>query len=287
MQGRLTALTNVGIGQPYNSNKILSVSGDSVFQGSAAVSQTLSISGDTVLRGNVSISGDSVLQGRLTALTNVGIGQPYNPNKILSVSGDSVFQGSAAVSQTLSVSGDTVLRGNVSISGDSVLQRNLTVLQNVGIGQPFTTHALSISGDLFINGTIDCSSIIAPNKITRIQYSSSGSSGGVLGFPGYWNLQSGSTDISLNLDIRPTTYIIDGSGSVLDVSLNVVIQSDSFLRTGLSYNFVARNTPPGNTHQIIYPYFLSPTNSTTYTKQIQAPLTSPLVCIGLNDYSST
>ena len=194
---------------------------------------------------------------------------------MLSVSGDSVFQGPMTVNHTLSV------------SGDSVFQRNLTVLQNVGIGQPFTTRALSISGDLFINGTIDCSSIIAPNKITRIEYNIGGGAGGIPGTPGYWILPPSSTNINLNLDTRPTTYIIDGSGSGLDVSLNVVIQSDFFLRTGLAYNFVARNTPIGDSHQIIYPYSLSSTNSTTYTKQIQAPLTSPLFCIGPNDYSST
>jgi hypothetical protein len=123
------------------------------------------------------------------------------------------------------------------------------------------------------------------NSITTIQYTPAGNSAGTIGTPGYWNLPVSSTNVSLNLDISPTTYVIDGSGGGSQANLTVTVQTDAYTRTGLVYYFVARNTT-GPGHQITYTYFENP-NYPTYTKTIQMPLSSSVVCIGANDYSST
>jgi hypothetical protein len=126
---------------------------------------------------------------------------------------------------------------------------------------------------------------ISVSSITTIQYNPAGNSAGTIGNPGYWNLPPSSTNVSLNLDITPTTYVIDGSGGGSQANLTVTVQTDAYARTGLVYYFVARNTT-GPGHQITYTYFQNP-NYPTYIKTIQMPLSSAVVCIGSNDYSST
>jgi len=151
------------------------------------------------------------------------------------------------------------------------------------INDPFSTpdNTVSIIGPSKFSGNITQTSgyLLAPTKITRIQYNSAGAnSGPPINLPGYWSLSG--TTVTLYLDTYPVMYVLDGSNS--NTNMTVQIQSDSQLRTGVNYSFVARRTS-GAGHTIQYPY----SSGLTYSKTLASPLSFPLLCIGTDDYSST
>ena len=97
--------------------------------------------------------------------------------------------------------------------------------------------------------------------------------------PGYWDL-SGNL-INLHMPLKPTMYIIDGSvASSVDMSVNLVNSLPYTQVPGMTFTFVARNTT-GTGHRIIYPYVTG-----THSTLIATPISTRLVCIGNNDYSS-
>jgi hypothetical protein len=155
------------------------------------------------------------------------------------------------------------------------------ITPKVFINTPVNQNTLSVSGESAFYGNVSITgSLTSYTPIRIIQYNPAGGSGG--GYPnaGWWDLSG--VNVRLSLDIFPVLYVLDGAGSL--TNLTVTIQSDgsTYPRTGLQYSFVARNTT-GAGHQIIYPC----TNGPTYTRTVQMPLSFPLLCIGTDDYSST
>jgi hypothetical protein len=163
----------------------------------------------------------------------------------------------------------------------SMINDTSLITPKVFINTPVNQNTLSVSGESAFYGNVSITgSLTSYTPIRIIQYNPAGGSGG--GYPnaGWWDLSG--VNVRLSLDIFPVLYVLDGAGSL--TNLTVTIQSDgsTYPRTGLQYSFVARNTT-GAGHQIIYPC----TNGPTYTRTVQMPLSFPLLCIGTDDYSST
>lgn len=172
--------------------------------------------------------------------------------------------------------------GNINIH-NTIINDGVIFTPRLSINDPFSTpdNVVSIVGNSKFTGNITQTSgyLLAPIKITQIIYNPAGANSGTSsGLPGYWNLSG--TTVILYLDIYPVMYVLDGSSS--NTNMTVQIQTDSGPRTGVNYSFVARRTS-GAGHTIQYPY----SSGLTYSKTLASPLSFPLVCIGVDDYSST
>jgi len=173
---------------------------------------------------------------------------------------------------------------NVNING-SITNDSIIYTPKISINSGYSSkYSVNITGQSQFNGNITQSSgyLYAPIQITVIQYNSTGATGGASGQPGYWNLPDSSNVVTLILDEWPMIYVLDGSSSNTNMTLQIQTDGVNTTRTGLQFSIIARRTT-GAGHTIQYPY----SSGLTYTKTIAAPLSIPLVCIGPNDYSST
>lgn len=255
----------------------LDVSGTSLLHGNVTLSNNLDVSGTSLLRGNTSlynnldVSGTSLLQGNVTLYNNLDV------------------SGSIHVRNALDVSGSVAIRNNLDVSGASLLQGNVTLYNNLDVsGNIHARNNLDVSGSVAIRNNLDVSGTarIVGNlnyhiDVERIIYRTVPYNNGLgATAPGYWAL-SGDL-IHLNMPLQPTMYIIDGSAALIDMSVNLVTPLSYSQIPGMTFTFVARNTT-GAGHRLIYPYDTG-VHSTTL---IPTPISTTVVCIGENNYSSS
>jgi len=241
-------------------------------QGSADISGNLRVSGSSTLNGTLDVSGTTLLRRTLTVGTAL-LSANANITGNLDVSGTSLLTGNVGMSGTLDVSGTSLLTGNVGMSGTLDVSGTSLLTGNVGM-----SGTLDVSGAALITGNLNY------NVYTeRITYQSTPFHSVLpLNSPGYWDL-SGNL-INLHMPLKPAIYIIDGStGSTVDLSVNLVTPLPYTQQIGMTYTFVARNTT-GTGHRLIYPYDTAGVHSSTL---IPTPLSTTVVCIGQNNYSST
>ena len=179
--------------------------------------------------------------------------------------------GAVIMRNTLDVSGAVLMRNTLDVSG-AVLMRNTLDVS----GAVIMRNRLDVSGAAYITGNLNYHI-----DVERITYQLTPSTS-VLpeSTPGYW--EASANRINLYMPIQPTMYVIDGStGSAVDLSVNLVTPLPYTQPSGMTFTFVARNTT-GTGHRLLYPYVTG-----THTTLIPAPISTALVCIGNNDYSSS
>jgi hypothetical protein len=179
----------------------------------------------------------------------------------------------------LDVSGTSRFAGTVGMEGNAGITGNLDVS-----GTSLFTGNVGLSGTLDVSGTALITGNLNYNVYTeRITYQVSSHSSVLPAFsPGYW--EASSNRINLYMPVKPAIYIIDGSaGNSVDLSVNLVSPLPYTQPIGMTYTFVSRNTS-GAGHRLIYTY---DTAGSYTTAPIPAPISTTLVCIGANNYSST
>jgi hypothetical protein len=179
----------------------------------------------------------------------------------------------------LDVSGTSRFTGTVGMEGNAGITGNLDVS-----GTSLFTGNVGLSGTLDVSGTALITGNLNYNVYTeRITYQVSSHSSVLPAFsPGYW--EASSNQINLYMPVKPAIYIIDGSaGNSVDLSVNLVSPLPYTQPIGMTYTFVARNTS-GAGHRLIYTY---DTAGSYTTAPSPAPISTTLVCIGANNYSST
>ena len=256
-------------------------------QGSADISGNLRVSGTSTLNGTLDVSGTTLLRNTLT------VGTALHPADMgisgtLDVSGTSLLTGNVGMSGTLDVSGAALITGNAGIYGSLDVSGTSLFTGNVGMSGTLDVSGTSLlTGNVGLSGTLEGSgaALITGNLnynvyTERITYQSTPFHSVLpLNSPGYWDL-SGNL-INLHMPLKPTMYIIDGSvASSVDMSVNLVTSLPYTQVPGMTFTFVARNTT-GTGHRIIYPYVTG-----THSTLIATPISTRLVCIGNNDYSS-
>jgi len=249
----------------------LTVGGTSLLKGPVIMYSTLDVSGNAGVSSNLDVSGSARLSRNLdvsgTSLLRGNVGMSGN----LDVSGTSLFTGNVGMSGNLDVSGTSLFTGNVGLSGNLDVSGTSLFTGNVGM-----SGNLDVSGSALITGDLNY------NIYTeRIIYQVSAHQSTLPVGPGYW--EASANRINLYMPIKPAMYIIDGStGSTVDLSVNLVTPLPYTQPVGMTYTFVARNTT-GAGHRLIYPYDTG-VHSTTL---IPTPISTTVVCIGQNNYSST
>jgi len=291
----------------------LDVSGTSLLYGNVTLSNNLDVSGTSILRGNVTLNnnlnvvGTSLLKGAASLHNNLDVSGTsilhgnvslYNN---LDVSGTSLLKGAASLHNNLDVSGTSLLHGNVTlsnnldVSGTSLLHGNVSLYNNLDVsGNIHVRNNLDVSGSVAIRNNLDISGALDVSgaarivgnlnyhiDVERITYQSVPYNNGLVATaPGYWDLSHNL--INLNMPIQPTMYIIDGSAALIDMSVNLVTSLPYSQIPGMTFTFVARNTT-GAGHRLLYPYDTGVHSSTL----IPTPISTTVVCIGNNNYSSS
>ena len=255
------------------------VSGTSRFIGAVGIASNLDVSGTSRFTGTVGMGGNAGIAGNLDVSGTSRFAGTVGIATNLDVSGTSRFTGTVGMATNLDVSGTSRFTGTVGMEGNAGITGNLDVS-----GTSLFTGNVGLSGTLDVSGTALITGNLNYNVYTeRITYQVSSHSSVLPAFsPGYW--EASSNQINLYMPVKPAIYIIDGSaGNSVDLSVNLVSPLPYTQPIGMTYTFVARNTS-GAGHRLIYTY---DTAGSYTTAPIPAPISTTLVCIGANNYSST